>query len=58
MLEEAHFGGLQEHQTATLAFFATCGTTDAVNVVTGVIWGVELDDPVDGGDLRLSVSGV
>lgn len=58
VLEEAHFGGLQEHQTATLAFLATCGTTDTVNVVTGVIWGVELDDPVDGRDLRFSVLGL
>lgn len=55
VLEEAHFGGLQEQETAALAFFATRGTADTVNVVTGVIWRVELDDPVDGGDLRLSV---
>lgn len=56
MLEEAHFRGLQEQKAATLAFFATSGTADTVNVVTGVVWGVELDDPVDSGDLRLSVS--
>lgn len=55
VLEEAHFRGLQEQKTAALAFLATRGTADTVNVVTGVIWGVELNDPVDGRDLRLSV---
>ena len=58
VLEEAHFGGLQEQKTAALAFLTTSGTTDTVNVVTGVIWGVELDDPVDGGNLLFSVLGL
>ena len=52
MFQEPDFGGLQEHQAASLAFFATGCTADSVDVVSGVIRGVELDDPVHRGDLN------
>jgi hypothetical protein len=51
VLQEANLRRLQEHQTAALAVGTTGGSADAVDVVTRVIWGVELDDPVDSGDL-------
>lgn len=52
MFQEPDFGGLQEHQAASFAFFATGCTADSVDVVSGVIWGVELDNPVHSGDLN------
>lgn len=52
VLQETDFGRLQEHQAASLAFFATGCTADSVDVVSGVIWGVELDNPVHRGDLN------
>lgn len=52
VLQEANLGRLQEHQTAALAIGTTGGTTDTMDVVTRVIWGIELDDPVDGGNLE------
>lgn len=58
VLQEANLGRLQEHQTATLAIGTTSGTTDTVNVVTGVIRGIELDDPVDGRDIETTGSNV
>lgn len=51
VLQEPDLRRLQEHQTATLAVCATGGTTDSVDVVSRVIWGIELDDPVYGGNL-------
>ena len=51
VFQEPDFRGLQEHQAASLAFFATRCTADSVDVVSGVIWGVELDDPVHRGNL-------
>lgn len=51
VLQEADLGRLEEHQTAALAVGTTGCSADTVNVVARVIWGVELDDPVDGGDL-------
>ena len=51
VLQEADLGRLEEHQTAALAVGTTGRSADTVNVVARVIWGVELDDPVDGGDL-------
>jgi hypothetical protein len=58
MLQEADLGGLEEHQTATLAIGTTGGTSDTVNVVTGIIRRIELDDPVDGGDIQTTSSNV
>ena len=52
MLQEPYFRGLQEHQTAALSVRSTGCTTNTVNVVTRVIWGVELDNPVHGGNLE------
>lgn len=51
MLEESHFRRLQEHQAAALAVRTSSSTTDAVDVVFGIIRGVELDNPVHGRDL-------
>lgn len=51
ILEEADFVGEEEHERAALCVGATGGTTDSVDVVAGVIRGIELDDPVDGGNL-------
>ena len=56
--KEADLVGLQEHQTLTLAVCTSCGTTNTVNVVSGVIRRVELDDPVDGGDIETTGSHV
>jgi hypothetical protein len=58
VLQEADLGGLEEHQTATLAIGTTGGTSDTVNVVTGIIRRIELDDPVDGGDIQTTSSNV
>lgn len=49
--QEADFVGLEEEQAAAGLVGATGGTTDTVNVVAGVVRGVELDDEVDFGDL-------
>lgn len=39
MGEEPNFGRLQEHQTAAdLASSTTSGTSDTVNVVSGLLW--------------------
>lgn len=54
VLQEADFRRLEEHQTASLALFASSGTTDSVDVVSGVIWGVELDNPINGRNLRIT----
>lgn len=51
MLEESHFRRLQEHQTATLGVRATGRTANPVDIVSWVIGRVELDNPVDGGNL-------
>lgn len=50
--QEANLVGLQEQQTAASLVGASGGTTDAVNVVAGVVRRIELDDEVDFGDLR------
>lgn len=49
--KEAYFGRLQEHERTAFGVGAAGGAADAVDVVARVIWGVELDDPVHGGDL-------
>lgn len=37
MRKEADFGGLQKHQTAAdLASSTTCGTSDSVDIVSGL----------------------
>lgn len=54
--EEADLVGLQEHEGAAFAVGAGCAA-DAVDVVAGVVGGVELDDPVDGWDLKGFSSG-
>lgn len=51
ILQEPNFRRLQEHQAAALAVGTTRGTSDSVNVVAGVIRRVELDDPVNSGNL-------
>jgi hypothetical protein len=56
--KEANLVGLQEHQTFALAVCTSCGTTDTVNVVSGVIRRVELDDPVDGGNIETTGSHI
>ena len=56
--KEADLVGLQEHQTLTLAVRTSCGTTDTVNVVSGVIRRVELDNPVNGGNIETTGSNV
>lgn len=53
--KEADFVGLEEEEGFAVAGDATGGTADAVDVVAGVIWRVELDDPVDFGNLRRKV---
>lgn len=51
VLEEANLGWLQEHQTAALTVGATSSSSDTVDVITGVIWGIKLNDPVDSRNL-------
>lgn len=52
VLQETNLGRLEEHQTATLAFGTTGGTSDTVNVVARIIRRIELDNPIDSGDLE------
>jgi hypothetical protein len=52
MRQEADFVGLQEQQTAALGVGASGGTTDTVDVVAGVVRGVELDNEIDGRNLQ------
>jgi hypothetical protein len=52
ILQESDFGRLEEHQTATLALGTARRTSDSVNVVTSVIRRVELDDPINSGNLE------
>jgi hypothetical protein len=56
--EETDFGRLEEHERTTLAVGATGGTTNAVDVVARIIWGVELHDPVYVRDLVGFVRGL
>lgn len=58
VLEETNLGGLEEEQTLALGVGTTGSSSDTVNVVTGVIRGIELDDPVDGGDIETTSSNV
>jgi hypothetical protein len=58
VLQEADLGRLEEHQTATLAVGTTGGTSDTVNIVTRIIRGIELDDPVDRGDIQTTSSNI
>ena len=68
ILVERNFCNLQEPQEAQLAWqqeqktlsalSSSCGTTDSVNVVSRVIRRVELDDPVDLGDIETSCRNV
>lgn len=50
--QEADLRGLQEEQRFARAGGAARGAADAVDVVAGVVGGVVLDDPVDGGDVE------
>lgn len=52
VLKEANLGWLQEHQAAALTVGTTSSSSDTVDVVAGVIWGIKLNNPVDGGNLR------
>jgi len=49
MSKETYFRGLEEHEGAAFAVGTASGTADAVNVVTGVVGGVKLDDPFGAG---------
>ena len=55
--EEAQLGREQEQERLALLAGAS-RTTDAVDVVTGVIGRVELDDPVDAGNVESSSGDV
>ena len=52
MLQETNLVGLQEHQTLTLGVGSSGSTTDAVNVISGVIRRVELHNPVNGRNIQ------
>lgn len=68
ILVERNFGDLEEAKEAKLArqkekerlsrFACTCSTADTVDVVSGVIRRVELDDPVNLGDVETTCSDV
>ena len=49
--EEGELGGEEEDEGAAGGAHAG-GAADAVDVVLGLVWGVVLDDPVDGGDVE------
>lgn len=51
VLNEANLAGVQDEEGLSLAVGATSGTADTVDVVAGLIRGVELDNPVNGWDL-------
>lgn len=51
VLDEANLAGVQDEEGLALAVGTTGGTADTVDVVAGLIRGVELDDPVYGRDL-------
>ena len=52
VFQEPNLGGLQEHQAAALAVGSTGRSSDTVDVIAGIIRRVELDDPIDGRDLK------
>ena len=58
MGEETQLVRLEEQQRAALGVVTTRGTTDAVDVVAGIIGRVELDDPVDSGDVETTSRNV
>lgn len=49
--QEPHFGGLEKHEGPAAAVGASRCATNAVDVVTGIVRGVHLKDPVDVRDL-------
>lgn len=51
MLQEPNFGRLQKHQASALAIRTTSGSSHAVDVITGIVRRIKLDDPVDSRDL-------
>ena len=53
VLDEADFAGVQDEEGFALAVGATGCTADTVDVVAGLIWGIELDDPVNSWDLAV-----
>jgi len=52
VLEEVELLGHEEDEGATLGIEATSGTTDTVNVLLGIGRRVELNDPVDSGNIE------
>ena len=58
MGQKADLVGLDEEERTTLGVVATGGTADTVDVVAGIIRRIELDNPVDGGDIETSGSNV
>ena len=53
VLNEANLAGVQDEEGLSLAVGATSGTADTVDVVAGLIRGIELDNPVYGWDLEV-----
>jgi hypothetical protein len=51
MSEETDFGGLKEEKGAAFSSGTSCGSTNTVDVVGGVVRGVKLNYPVYVGDL-------
>jgi hypothetical protein len=49
--QEANLVGLKDQKRSALGVAASGSSTDTVNVVAGVIRGVELDNPVNGRNL-------
>jgi hypothetical protein len=45
MCEEAHFGGLEEHEGPAAAVGTSCCASDAVDVIAGIVRRVKLNDP-------------
>ncbi|KAJ6438178.1 LOW QUALITY PROTEIN: acetyltransferase [Purpureocillium lavendulum] len=56
--QEPDLVGLQEHEAAALAISASRRSAHSVDVVARVVRRVELDDEVDGGDLRNVSNGM
>lgn len=50
-MDEANLARVEDEEGFSLAVGATGGTADTVDVVTGLIGGIELDNPVYGWDL-------
>ena len=58
MLQKANLARLQEYQTFALALSTSCSPSHTMNVVSWVIWRIDLQDPVNCRDIETSSGDV